>query len=57
VLNEFLYPIRDRRDTLVRQSPSLVNDVLQAGAARAREEARRTIHEVRAAMNLSYFDG
>jgi tryptophanyl-tRNA synthetase len=57
VLNEFLYPIRDRRDTLVRQSPSLVNDVLQAGAARAREEARLTIHEVRAAMNLGYFDG
>jgi tryptophanyl-tRNA synthetase len=57
VLNEFLDPIRDRRDTLLRQSPSLVNDVLQAGAARAREEARRTIHEVRAAMNLGYFDG
>jgi tryptophanyl-tRNA synthetase len=54
-LNEFLDPIRARRAELLRMNPRLVEDVLQAGAHRAREEAQRTMVEVREAMGLDYF--
>jgi tryptophanyl-tRNA synthetase len=54
-INAFLDPIRERRAALLRQDPRIVEDVLQAGSERARAEARRTLHEVRAAMKLDYF--
>lgn len=53
-LNAFLDPIRERRDALLR-NPRIVDDVIAAGTARARAEAQRTLHEMRAAMKLDYF--
>jgi len=53
-LNKFLDPIHERRADLLR-NPRIVDEVLQAGSERAREEARRTLHECRAAMKLDYF--
>ena len=53
-LEQFLDPIRQRRAELERQ-PGLVDDILDAGTKRAREEAKRTLHEVREAMKLDYF--
>lgn len=54
-LNAFLEPIRARRDELLAERPKIVEEVLAAGGARAREEAQRTLHEVRAAMRLDYY--
>jgi tryptophanyl-tRNA synthetase len=54
-LNLFLGPIRARRAELVRANPMIVEDVLAAGARRARDEARRTIADVRIAMGLDSF--
>lgn len=54
-LEAFLAPIRGRRAELLRQSPSIVEDVLAEGTARARQEAQETLAEVRAAMHLDYF--
>jgi tryptophanyl-tRNA synthetase len=54
-LNDFLEPIRARRAELLRTNPTLVEDVLDEGARRARAEAQRTIAEVREAMGLDYF--
>jgi len=50
----FLEPIRERRARFASQ-PGLIDDIIATGSARAREEARRTLHEVRAAMHLDYF--
>jgi len=50
-LNEVLEPLRERRQRLM-QRPELLEDILQAGAARAREVAGSTIAEVRAAMGV-----
>jgi tryptophanyl-tRNA synthetase len=54
-LNDFLEPIRSRRARLLQDDPTIVEDVLEDGALRARQEARRTIADVRAAMGLDYF--
>lgn len=53
-LNTFLDPIRARRAEL-EQRPGLVEEILQAGTARARAEARNTLEQVRDAMRLNYF--
>ncbi|HUG55874.1 MAG TPA: tryptophan--tRNA ligase [Candidatus Limnocylindrales bacterium] len=53
-LERFLAPIRERRDAYAAD-PKAVDDIIYAGSARAREEARRTVHEVRAAMKLDYY--
>jgi tryptophanyl-tRNA synthetase len=53
-LNAFLDPIRERRRELLAENPSIVEDVLQSGTARARRIAADTISEVRAAMRLDY---
>ncbi|HUQ17073.1 MAG TPA: tryptophan--tRNA ligase [Candidatus Saccharimonadales bacterium] len=50
----FLAPIRDRRSELSAR-PKMIDEIIAAGSARAREEARQTLHEVRAAMHLDYF--
>ena len=54
-INAFLDPVREKRASLLRENPRIVEDVLRAGSERAREEARRTLHEARAAMKLDYF--
>jgi tryptophanyl-tRNA synthetase len=53
-LERFLEPIRARRAEILRK-PRLVDEILEAGTARARAEAQRTLHEVREAMKLNYF--
>ncbi len=53
-LDRFLSPIRERRAEIERR-PTLVDEILEAGTARARAEAQRTLHEVREAMRLDYF--
>ena len=55
-LNTFLDPIRQRRRDLLAENPSIVEDVLRSGATRARSEAAETIHQVRTAMQLDYFE-
>lgn len=54
-LNALLDPIRQRRRELLAENPSIVEDVLRSGTARARSEAAETIRQVRAAMQIDYF--
>ena len=53
-VEEFLRPIRERRARYAAD-PSGVDRIIKEGSTRAREEARRTLHEVRHAMHLDYF--
>src|SRR5256712_5694016 len=53
-LEAFLGPIRERRAQYAAD-PKAVDRIIQEGSARARDEARKTLHEVRAAMHLDYF--
>ena len=55
-LNAFLDPIRQRRNDLLAENPTIVEDVLRTGAARARREAGETIRQVRTAMQIDYFE-
>ncbi|NLF18145.1 MAG: tryptophan--tRNA ligase [Lentisphaerae bacterium] len=48
---EVFAPMRERRQELVAK-PRLVEDILQAGASRARAVARETLNRVRAAIGL-----
>jgi tryptophanyl-tRNA synthetase len=50
-VNNRLAPIRTRREDLAAD-PGRVDRVLEEGTARAREDARRTMRDVRAAMKL-----
>ncbi|MCS7223599.1 MAG: tryptophan--tRNA ligase [Armatimonadetes bacterium] len=50
-LNEALEPIRERRARW-EQRPSEVDEILAVGAAKARQEAVKTMEQVRAAMKL-----
>lgn len=54
VLNNFLEPIRQRRDKLEKE-PGLVEKILKEGTEKARIEAQKTLEEVRKAMKLDYF--
>ena len=53
-LERFLEPIRERRAHYAAE-PKRIDEIIYSGSARAREEARRTLHEVREAMHLDYF--
>ncbi len=53
-IEKFLAPIRARRARF-SADPKIVDRILEEGSARAREEARKTLHEVRSAMHLDYF--
>jgi len=53
-LERFLAPIRERRAQF-EADPKIVDRIIDEGSARAREEARKTLHEVRSAMHLNYF--
>jgi tryptophanyl-tRNA synthetase len=51
-INDFLEPIRKRRDEFSSE-PGLVERVLTEGTLKARQEADKTLKEVKRAMNLS----
>jgi tryptophanyl-tRNA synthetase len=53
-LERFLEPIRERRARYAAD-PKAVDEIIRAGSERARAEAKKTLHEVRAAMKLDYF--
>lgn len=55
VLQEELEPIRKRREELQKDIP-YVYEVLKKGSETARETAAQTLHEVRDAMKINYFD-
>ncbi len=55
-INRFLDPIRERRAKFAAQK-GLVEEIIQAGTARARAEAQQTVTEAREAMGLTYFRG
>lgn len=55
VLQEELEPIRKRREELQKDIP-YVYEVLKKGSEVAREIAAQTLHEVRDAMKINYFD-
>ncbi len=50
--SEFFAPMRERRKQLI-EKPQLVEDVLQDGAARARNVAQQTLQRVRQAVGLA----
>jgi len=52
-INNFLEPIRERRAALER-NPRIVEEVLLAGSARAREEAAQTLRMMKEAMGLNF---
>ena len=53
-VEEFLGPIRERRARYAAD-PQAIDRIILEGSERARQEARKTLHEVRAAMRLDYF--
>ena len=50
-LNAFLDPIRERR-RFYQERPGLVEEIITAGSDQARQAARRTMEEVRAAIKI-----
>jgi len=50
---EFLEPIRQRREDLLR-SPDTLLDIVHEGSKKARERARETMEAVRRAMSIEY---
>ena len=55
VLNKQLEPIRMRRHEFEQDIPEVYN-ILKKGSEAAREVAAQTLHEVREAMKINYFD-
>lgn len=55
VLQEELEPIRTRRKELQKDIPAIY-DILNKGCEAARETAAKTLHDVRAAMKINYFE-
>ena len=55
VLQEELEPIRQRREELQKDIPAIY-EILKEGSAKAREVAAQTLHDVRDAMKINYFD-
>ena len=55
VINKMLDPIRTRRHEWEQDIPEIFN-ILKKGSEAARETAARTMDEVRAAMQINYFD-
>lgn len=54
-LNALLEPMNERRIQYIN-NPRLIDDILIAGTRKAREEAQKTMAEVRDAMCLDYFE-
>ena len=57
IVNGFLDLIRSRRTELLAANPTIVEDVLHQGSARARGEAKETLGALREAMGLAYLRG
>ncbi len=55
VLDEELSPIRERRAEFEKDVPA-VFEILRQGSERAREVAARTLHDVKQAMGINYFE-
>ena len=55
VMEETLEPIRTRREEFAK-NPDYVRDVLKKGSETAREIAAKTLHDVRRAMRINYFE-
>ena len=55
VMEETLEPIRTRREEFAK-NPDYVRDVLKKGSETARETAAKTLHDVRRAMRINYFE-
>lgn len=55
VMEETLEPIRTRREEFAK-NPDYVRDVLKKGSETARETAAKTLHDVRCAMRINYFE-
>lgn len=55
ILNETLEPIRERR-AYFEEHISDVYEMLRAGSESARKVAAQTLHDVRNAMRINYFD-
>ena len=55
VLNQFLEPIRQRREQFQQDIPEIYN-ILRRGTEQARETAAQTMSEVRRAMQIDYFN-
>ena len=55
VLNDRLEPIRQRRHEFEKDIPEVYN-ILKKGSGTAREVAAQTLHEVKEAMRINYFD-
>ena len=55
VLQEELDPIRARRAELEKDIPAIF-DILKAGSEKAQAKAAQTLHEVKDAMRINYFD-
>ena len=55
IMQEVLEPIRARRKEYEKDIPA-VYEILKAGSEKAREEAARTLEDVKAAMRINYFD-
>lgn len=54
VINEFLFPIREKRK-IYERDPDLVWDILKTGLNRTKLEGEKTMYEVRKAMRINYF--
>jgi tryptophanyl-tRNA synthetase len=55
VLNDRLDPIRERRHALEQDIPA-VYEILRKGSDAARQVAAQTLHEMKDAMKINYFD-
>ncbi len=55
VLDKRLEPIRQRRHEFEQDIPEVYN-ILKKGSEAAREAAAQTLHDVREAMKINYFD-
>ncbi len=55
VLQEELTPIRERRKMWESRIPDVL-DILKAGCETAQKKAAATLHHVRSAMKINYFD-
>lgn len=55
ILNNMLDPIRQRRHEFEQDIPEVYN-ILRKGTEQAREVAAQTMAEIRAAMQINYFD-
>ena len=54
-ITEFLRPMREKREYL-EAHPEIIDEVIQKGTEKARQEAIKTMKKVKQAMQLDYFE-